>query len=757
MILPTCSFPTTAHTNDTIEHLPFELLHHIFLYLDPQDFDSARHVSRRWFQVSLSRQLIAQNLSTLLVGRPSSSFHGYITDFSSTESPNDEFSDSMKQLCAAFSQNIAVWPGSRHRLPCNRLELETSAIRRYGGGIIEHVCFSQGGGTFVGIVTRVGGRKEAGRKLWVNRLFSFRHSTYGHRPRGVYGGLCGKDVQVSRCMPGQLYMTMELTEKAEVMSVDIIEHPLFSGVKEIVVRFVNGQEKVTKFTEFIPVKQRVRNHLGGTETRYVDAGDHTYKVMRDVGSITGTQKAGIMAGSLRKVMQLARRKRKQWPGLEYTIPEFLGPVIDKPADALPPEQVLVQFSDPAEKQLCHCLTIPVFSASASTASVPSTTSATAETSPIRGYRVILLPSQELLITYIQSDIQNKTAVSIAYRIKAPERLTQTPGRISHLTFSPSYFYDWGSKVWWACVVAAYENGEIWLWRIDTSKLGDAHEGLNVGEEGEAELRDGETVEDTGLQSESSQTAEETPTEGTTQPEPQSAISLHGVSSTTLVACEASETQTDMEGAPQSAPDAAYSDSVSMTGAPLTLPFLSASDSTGPTILLSPLPQAHTSGPLPSSLNPIYHLSPPSPEQSGFTTIGFAPPSSTTLTSSSSWSILSTDTTATTTSPTTTKTNIQPLPPTSPITLSPSLLTISSHLSRTIKTLYMDPAESMIGAEPLLKEPQAWKVGWEPAPILRTEFVGKGQTLLVATEERVTVVEFRVREGVEKGVLRGRYG
>lgn len=57
---------------------------------------------------------------------------------------------------------------------------------------------------------------------------------------------------------------------------------------------------------------------------------------------------------------------------------------------------------------------------------------------------------------------------------------------------------------------------------------------------------------------------------------------------------------------------------------------------------------------------------------------------------------------------------------------------------------------------VIRDLQAWRVGWEPSPILKMEFVGKGQTLLMATEETVTIVEFRVRWGVERVALRARY-
>ncbi|KAK2728190.1 F-box domain-containing protein [Colletotrichum kahawae] len=42
--------------------LPVEILHQIYLYLHPYDFNSARHTCRSWFTTSLNRSILVRML-----------------------------------------------------------------------------------------------------------------------------------------------------------------------------------------------------------------------------------------------------------------------------------------------------------------------------------------------------------------------------------------------------------------------------------------------------------------------------------------------------------------------------------------------------------------------------------------------------------------------------------------------------------------------------------------------------------------------
>lgn len=196
---------STSSTESTSQcsYLPPELLHLVFQHLRPPDFDAARHVSRQWYGVSTSRLLLRQQLRVLSPHLGSDRLNSYSNNNSDSQppqSPPDDLDPDDISLRRAFEVEVDRWPGSRHRVACNRLNLSTRALQGApDGGEVEHVAFSRGGGTFVGIVTK---GKDGKRKLWINRLFSFRHSTYGFRPRGPFGELCVKDLETAPCMPG---------------------------------------------------------------------------------------------------------------------------------------------------------------------------------------------------------------------------------------------------------------------------------------------------------------------------------------------------------------------------------------------------------------------------------------------------------------------------------------------------------------------------------------------------------------------------
>ncbi|KAI5805113.1 hypothetical protein EDC01DRAFT_627006 [Geopyxis carbonaria] len=203
-------------------HLPSEILHEIFLHLPPHSYDSARLVSRAWFCASLSRPLLLQNLQRL---RSSTNPAGRTATAVETADINS--------LRRAFAAELASWPGSRRKMACGRLVLKTKARD------VEVLGFSEPSGTFAA--------KVAGGLVTVWRLFLGVEGTLGYKPRRRRIG----GVDQPRSAPWKsVYCTLHLRKQSRVLAIEMTEHPVFSALRSVTVRYFDGSTETRPFCEF---------------------------------------------------------------------------------------------------------------------------------------------------------------------------------------------------------------------------------------------------------------------------------------------------------------------------------------------------------------------------------------------------------------------------------------------------------------------------------------------------------------------------
>lgn len=465
--------------------LPTELVHEIFSYLPPSDYGSARLVCQRWYQVSLSKSLLRSLLFKMEFDPFDSScpcfvkpayYVSYTPAVACPETCpcNYKFPDKpistwdLKALRTALALALDKWP-SMVRVSCGKLVVDTSALlgdydTDWGCSgpprEAELICFSESSGSFVATVTKATGKHEVERKLWIHRLFTSKYSPCNSSIR-PNDSLLYYYIEGPRNLPGQLYMTMELTKfpGIPVVGLQIEEHVAFSAVRKIVVRYANNCEENITFDKFKPDKQIPTNNPSNNPsnggTVFYDRNGVTYRSSYqplrdpDQSNIIRSREAEpkSWASSFLSRKHLARRKE--------TVFYICSPKRTNLTTVQTSQRLLASIGDEISHQMCHRVIVPLPSLSQQ-----------------GGYcSIIITPESNIFVCTPSIDSPGPESVHARYKFSVPVRTSETARpRITHITVAPQYFHDFGRGVWWMAICAAYDNGEIWLWPVDTEDL-----------------------------------------------------------------------------------------------------------------------------------------------------------------------------------------------------------------------------------------------------------------------------------------------
>lgn len=469
---------TSAYESSSPQYrLPTELVHEIFSYLPPSDYGSARLVCWLWYQASLSKSLLRSLLFRMEFNPFNSScpcfikptYYGSYQDPSTAVCPetclcNYKFPDEpistwdLKSLRTALALALDKWP-STVRVSCGKLIVDMSALFGnynadwgYSDSLreTESICFSEYSGSFVGTVTMATGKHgEVERKLWIHRLFTSKYSPSNSFARPDVSLLYF--IEASRYLPGQLYMTIKLTNfpGMPVVGLQIKEHAAFSAVREIVVSYANNKEEKITFDKF---KLDKKIPVGGSSdgTVFYDRNGVTYRSSyrpqqnpdRQQQTIKGSKNwaNGFLSGE-----RLARRKETVfYTGL---------PKRTNLATVRTSQRLLASIGEEGSHHMCYRVTVPL-----------------PPLSQQGGYCSIIVAPESSIFVCAPSINSPGPAENVhaRYKLSVPVRVSETARpRITHITMAPQYFRDFARGVWWMAICAAYDNGEIWLWQIDT--------------------------------------------------------------------------------------------------------------------------------------------------------------------------------------------------------------------------------------------------------------------------------------------------
>lgn len=440
-------------------------------------------VCRLWYQASLRKSLLCSLLFKMEFNPFNSSCPCFAkpTYFAESQASicpeacpcNYKFPDEpistwdLKSLCTALTLALDKWP-STVRVSCGKLTVDMSALLGnyntdwgYSESLreIESICFSECSGSFVGTITRtIGGHGEVERKLWIHRLFTSKYSPSNSSARPSASFMYY--VEGSRYLPGQLYMTIELTNFPGLPTVGlrIEEHLAFSAVKKIVVSYANNSEQEITFDKFKPDRQAP---VGSSDrgTVFYDRNGITYRSCRPLQDLkqrrdpnprggpgwSQKQKPNNWASDFLSGKYLARRTE--------VVFHMGPPKRTSPAIVGISQRLLATIGDENSHQMCYRVTVPLLQLS-------------------RGggcCSIIITPESSIFVcapSISSSDPAEK--VYARYKFSVPVRESEiVRPRITHLTVAPQYFYNFARGVWWMAISAAYDNGEIWLWQIDT--------------------------------------------------------------------------------------------------------------------------------------------------------------------------------------------------------------------------------------------------------------------------------------------------
>lgn len=455
--------------------LPTELVDEIFSYLPPSDYGAARMVCRLWYQASIRKSLL-RSLLFRMEFNPSETKCPYFsipTSYGSEPQAstcprtcpcNYKFPDEpistwdLEALRAALALTLDRWP-STVRVSCEKLAVDMSTLLGnynadwgYSESLreIESICFSGPSGSFVGTVTRaIRGGDGVERKLWIHRLFGSKYSPSNSfaRPNDSFmysvGGF--------RYLPGHLYMTMELTNfpGLPVVGLQIEEHLAFSAVKKIVVSYANNSEEEIIFNKFKPDKQSLVRSSSEFMMFY-DRNGTTYRSRRPLqspnprgGPSSSQGEKSNTWGSWRKYLRYTEEVVIH-AGLPKRTSAAIFPIS---------QRLLATIGDESLHQMCYRLIVPL-----------------RQLSGERDYcSVIVTPESSIFVCAPSIDSPSPVEkIHARYKFSVPVRVSEiVRPRIIHLTVAPQYFHDFGRGVWWMAICAAYDNGEIWLWQIDT--------------------------------------------------------------------------------------------------------------------------------------------------------------------------------------------------------------------------------------------------------------------------------------------------
>lgn len=474
-----------AHDYLPQSSLPTELIQEIFSFLSPSDYDSARLVCQRWYEASLCKPLLRSLLLTMEFDPYNSgcpcfdkpSF--YISQPPAVSCPetcpcNYQFPEEpistwdLQSLRMAFALALDKWP-SKVRVSCGKLVVDMSAFLGnynpdwgYSGyqKEVESLCFSEKSGSFVCTVTKETGKHgEVERKLWIHRLFASKYSPFNNFARSNDGFMFF--VEGSRCLPGQLYMTMELTKSPgmPVVRLRVEEHSAFSAVQKIVITYANNKEEEVTFSKFKPDKQSSASDSRSNGTVFYDRKGITYRSSQPLVGVK-QQNRGNLRGR-----EKPKPKPKSWAStllskkdlvFRKDIVIYAGPPKGTSlANARTSQRLLATIGDETLHQMCYRITVPL------------------SLSRVNDYCSIVVSPQNDIFVCAPSPsssgltAQNTESVHARYKFSIPGRTSELARpRITHLTVAPQYFYDFGRGFWWMAICAAYDNGEIWLWRVD---------------------------------------------------------------------------------------------------------------------------------------------------------------------------------------------------------------------------------------------------------------------------------------------------
>lgn len=467
----------SAYKSSPQYRLPTELVHEIFSYLPPSDYGSARLVCRLWYQASLSKLLLRSLLFRMEFNPFNSScpcfvkptYYGYWRDASTGVCPetcfcNYKFPDEpistwdLKSLRTALALALDKWP-STVRVSCGKLIVDMSALfGNYNAdwGYSEHqhetelICFSECSGSFAGTVTMaIGKHGEVKRKLWIHRLFTSKYSPSNSfaRPNASFLYF----VEASRYLPGQLYMTIQLTNfpGTPVVGLRIEEHAAFSAVREIVVSYANNKEEKITFDKF-KLDKKIPVGSSSAGTVFYDRNGVTYRSSHRPPQGPGEQQQTIRglknwANSFISGERLAHRKETVF----HTGP----PKRTNLATSRTSQRLLASIGDESSHHMCYRVTVPL----------PPLSQQGGHCS------IIVTPESNIFVCAPSINSPDpEENVHARYKFSVPVRASETVRpRITHITIAPQYFRDFARGVWWMAVCAAYDNGEVWLWQIDT--------------------------------------------------------------------------------------------------------------------------------------------------------------------------------------------------------------------------------------------------------------------------------------------------
>lgn len=472
--------PLTVLQPPVQSYLPTELIQEILSYLSPSDYDSARLVCQRWYEASLCKPLLLNLLSAMKFdpvnnGCPCFDKPSFYTSQPPTPSCpetclcNYQFPEDpiimwdLKSLRMAFALALDKWP-SKVRVACSKLVLDMTTFLGnynadwgYSGGLreVESLCFSDRSGSFVATVTKaIGKHGEVERKLWIHRLFSSRHSPFSNFARPNDGFLFF--VEGSRCLPGQLYMTMELSKfpGIPVVGLRIEEHSALSAVKKIAIKYINDKEEEITFSKFKPDKQSPANK----DTVFYDRKGITYRSNYSPWSVKQKTKGKGMVVGKPKGRGINLWKKDLVFHKDTVI--YAGPQKRiSPTSVRTSQRLLAIIDDEPLHQMCFRITAPLS---------PSCDGEYCS--------IIVTPSNDIFIcsTFPNTPgpiAPNPEIVHARYKFSVPPRATELARpKITHITVAPQYYYDCGRGFWWMAICAAYDNGEIWMWRVDMEVL-----------------------------------------------------------------------------------------------------------------------------------------------------------------------------------------------------------------------------------------------------------------------------------------------
>lgn len=305
-------------------------------------------------------------------------------------------------------------------------------------------------------VTKTTGRHgEVERKLWIHRLFTSKYSPFNSFARQEGDFLY--PVEGSRYLPGQLYMTMELTNfpGMPVVGLQVEEHLAFSAVKKIVINYANNKEEEITFNKFKLDRKNPMSDPSDEGTVFYDRNGTTYKSCRPSRSpaqqnMWGKPKPEPKNWASSFVLGKYLRFRKD------IIIHTSAPKRANLATAQTSQRLLATIGDESLHQICYRVIVPL--------------------PPLRGggyCSIIITPESSILVCAPSIDssdpaAQNLENVHAWYKFSVPVRMSETTRpRITHLTVAPQYLHDFARGVWWMAICAAYDNGEVWLWQIDT--------------------------------------------------------------------------------------------------------------------------------------------------------------------------------------------------------------------------------------------------------------------------------------------------